>query len=369
MLIEKFKLENWIDERENLAKYNLSETCIKALTLRELGEICNCDFKELYDLKLNYGQIWGSANLKQAICNLYENQKSENITVTLGGIGANNLALETLVEKGGKVVCILPCYQQSYSLPRFYGANVELFFLNKEDWSLDKEKFKEVVGNDTKLICLTTPNNPTGMNFSDDEVEFIINTARNCGAYIFADEAYRGLNHFGNSYSKSFADMYEKGVATGSMSKSYSLAGIRLGWIVANADIIDKINLNREYNTISISALDDYVATVALNNHEKIVERNLAIVKEGKQIVKDFIAKEQVFSWVEPNSATICCVKYDLDVNSFDFCDKMLKDTSVLTVPASAFEYENFFRLGYAMGKDYLQEALNIMSEWVRRTY
>lgn len=368
MLIEKFKLENWIDERENLAKYNLSETCIQALTLKELGEICDCDFKDLYNLKLNYGQIWGSSNLKSAICKLYENQTPENITVTLGGIGANNLALETIVEKEDKVVCILPCYQQSYSIPRFYGAKVELFFLNQEDWSLDKEKFKEVVGNDTKLICLTTPNNPTGMNFSAEEVNFIIETARSCGAYIFADEAYRGLNHFGNSYSKSFADMYEKGIATGSMSKSYSLAGIRLGWVVADSDIINKINLNREYNTISISALDDYVASVALNHHEKIVQRNLSIVKEGKQIVKDFIENQKVFSWVEPNSATICCVKYDLEENSFDFCDRMLRDTGVLTVPASAFEYENFFRLGYAMDKKLLTEALSLISNFINKS-
>lgn len=370
MLIEKFKLENWIDERENLAKYNLSETCIQALTLKELGEICDCDFKDLYNLKLNYGQIWGSSNLKSAICKLYENQTPENITVTLGGIGANNLALETIVEKEDKVVCILPCYQQSYSIPRFYGANVELFFLNQEDWSLDKEKFKEVVGNDTKLICLTTPNNPTGMNFSAEEVNFIIETARSCGAYIFADEAYRGLNHFGNSYSKSFADMYEKGIATGSMSKSYSLAGIRLGWVVADSDIINKINLNREYNTISISALDDYVATIALENHEKIVERNLKIILENKKIILNFINSNSHFSWVEPNAGTIACINFDYDLTSEDFCASLFDKTGVLTIPASCFDMnQNFFRIGYAMDSQTLQEALNLISDWVRKTY
>lgn len=369
MLIEDFKLENWINEREKLSLYDLSNTCISPLTLKELGQICDCDFDELFDIKLNYGKLWGSDNLKQAISNLYETQKFENITVTLGGIGANNLVLKTLINKGDKVVCVLPCYQQSYSLSKFFGANVELFFLNEKDWSFDKEKFKEIVGNDTKLICLTTPNNPTGKSFSEDEVEFIIQTAKSCGAYIFADEVYRGLNHFGNPYPKSFADLYEKGIVTGSMSKAYSLAGIRLGWIVANSEIINKINLNREYNTISISALDDYVATVALNNQEKIIDRNLKIIEDGKKIVKDFIENNSKLSWVEPNSATICAVKYDLDEKSEVFCDKLLQKTGVLTIPANTFEYEKFFRIGFAMDKEYLKEALERISDFIKRTY
>lgn len=366
MLIEPFKLENWINEREKFAKYDLSNTCVAPLTLNELGKIADCDFSKMFDIKLNYGQLWGSEGLKNAICNLYEHQKTENVTVTLGGIGANSLVLKTLVNKGDKVVCILPCYQQAYALPRFYGANVELFYLNQEDWSLNKEEFARIVGNDTKLICLTTPNNPTGMNFSDDEVEFIVQTARKCGAFIFADEAYRGLNHFGNPYSKSFADIYEKGIVTGSMSKAYSLAGIRLGWIVADAGVIKDINLNREYNTISISGLDDYVATVALNNHEKIIKRNLKIIQEGKQTVKDFLSKVPHLSWVEPNSGTIGCVKYDLSIKSEEFCDSLLKNTGILVIPASVFEYENFFRLGYATNN--LKDALEELKKFVDKS-
>ena len=368
MLVDDFKLENWINEREKFARYDLSNTCVEALTINELERLCDCSI-DLKNIKLNYGQLFGSDGLKSAICNLYENQNPENVTVTLGGIGANNLVLQTLINKGDKVVCVLPCYQQAYSLPKFFGANVEFFFLNQNDWSIDKERFANMVGTDTKVICLTNPNNPTGKVLSDEDFKFIIQVARNSDAYIFADEVYRGLNHNGEAYSKSFVDIYEKSVVTGSMSKAYSLAGIRLGWVVASQEVIKDINLNREYNTISISALDDFVATVALNNHEKLIQRNLKIIKQGKQIVNDFINSEEKFFWIEPNSATVGCINYEFDLKSKEFCNKLFEDTKLLVIPAFVFEQENYFRIGYAMNPDYLQQALNSLSDWFRKIY
>lgn len=357
MQIETFKLEKWINENSEVARYDLSTTCVKALSINDLAEICDENFDKMFKLKLNYGQLYGTDALRNAICKLYGNQKSENITVTLGGIGANSLVIQTLVEKGDKVVCICPCYQQAYSLPKIYGANVHLVFLNSKDWSLDIENFKQIVGDDTKLICLTNPNNPTGRILN--ELDEVINIAKTCGAYILADEVYRGLSHNNNPYSKSVADVYDKGISTGSMSKAYSLAGVRLGWVCANPELIEKINSNREYNTISISAIDDFVATVALENHEKIVQRNLEIIEKNKQILADFVCSSKNLSWVEPNAGSIACINYNYDMNSIDFCKKIQMETGILLIPAQCFDMnEKFFRIGYGIEEKILQEVL-----------
>mgnify|MGYP002520635757 FL=1 len=366
MLIEDFKLEKWINSREDRTKIDLSATCPKVLSLKVLTQITGENFSKMSEIPLNYGQLHGTKRLKQAICNLYENVNLDNVTVTLGGIGANYLVLQTLVNKADKVVCVCPCYQQMYTLPKNFGANVELFFLN-EDWTLDIEQFKAVVGEDTKLICVTNPNNPTGMN---SDLTDIVKVARGVGAYLFVDEVYRGLNHSETPYSKSAVDLYDKAIVTGSMSKTYSLAGIRLGWIVANKNIIEQINSNREYNTISISALDDYVATIALENHDKIVDRNLKIILENKKILSNFINLNSHFSWIEPNAGTIACVKFDYDLTSEDFCAKLFDDTGVLTIPASCFDMQQkFFRIGYAMDSQILQNSLNSISDWIRKIY
>jgi len=355
MLIEDFKLEKWIKKYESITKYDISQTCVQVFSLKELEEFCDeeVDFK---NIKLGYGSVYGTENLKNAICNLYKNAKSENVTVALGGIGANQLALRTFVNKGDKVVCVVPCYQQVYTLPKIYDALVIM---------TDIEHLEENSVN-AKIICLVNPNNPTGINLGESEVNHIIEIARKNNAYIFADEAYRGLNHQGNPYSKSFFDLYEKTIVTGSMSKTYSLAGLRLGWIVSDKEFINKVNSNRDYNTLSISALDDAVATLALNNHEKIVERNIKILNENKKIIKDFLNKTN-YTWIEPNSGTICCINYNSKLNSSEFCEKVVKDTGILLVPASAFdcEKEHFFRIGLGMEQTLLQSGLEKLTDYI----
>ena len=349
MLVEKFKLENWIAKYENITEYDLSQTCVQNLTIEELENICDCELN-LKNIQLGYGDLYGSKNLKQAICNLYDDKTLENITVTLGGIGANELALRTFVNNGDKVVCITPCYQQIYSLPKFYGANVVLTDIA----NLEKN------AKDAKLICINNPNNPTGTVLSYDEINLLLNVASKNNAYIFADEAYRGL-----PYTKSFTDIYEKSIVTGSMSKSYSLAGIRLGWICADENFIDKVNKNRQYNTISISAIDDAVATLALNNKERIIQRNQNIIQTNKKIVEDFL-KKTGYCWVkEPINCAIGCVNYNSDKNSKEFCEQLVKNAGILLIPASVFECENFFRIGFGMGETYLNNALQKFVDYI----
>ena len=354
MLVEDFKLENWIAKYESITKYDLSQTCVQNLTVKELEEICDCEI-DLTNIRLGYGELYGSKALKQAICNLYEDVTSENVTVTHGGIGANELALKTFINKGDKVVCLTPCYQQLYSLPRFYGAEVVL---------TDIENLA-VNAKNAKLICVNNPNNPTGTTLSENEINLLIETASKNNAYIFADEAYRGLNHSRNPYSKSFTDLYDKTIVTGSMSKAYSLAGLRLGWITADKNFINCVNLNRQYNTISVSAIDDAIATFALKNHDKIIRRNLEIINNNLKIADDFVKKCE-FSWVtKPNTGSIGCVNYNSNLKSADFCEKLVKNTGILLIPASVFGYENYFRIGYGMDTTYLQQALKKFIDYI----
>ena len=342
MLVENFKLENWIAKYESITEYDLSQTCVQNLTIKELEQICDCEI-DLKNIQLGYGELYGSNKLKQAICNLYDKKTPQNITVTLGGIGANELALKTFINKDDKVVCVTPCYQQIYSIPKFYGANV--VFTDFQNLEKNSEN--------AKIICINNPNNPLGTVLTETEINLIINTARKNNSFIFADEAYRGLPD-----TKSFADIYEKTIVTGSMSKVYSLAGIRLGWICADENFINKVNQNRQYNTISISALDDKVSTIALNNREKLINRNLKIIKNNKKLVDDFLKKAD-FKWLkEPVDCAIGCVKYKSNKNSVEFCEQLVKNTGILLIPASVFECENFFRIGFGMDETYLKYAL-----------
>ena len=372
MKIDDFKVEEWFNKYEYRAKYDLADTCVESLSINELLRIAqnqNDDFMEIFNRKLNYGQIHGSNRLKQAICTLFKMQTPDNITITHGAIGANQLVMLGLVEKNDKVVSIIPTYQQHYSIPKSIGANVKILCLNEQDkWLPDLDVLENLVGSDTKLICMNNPNNPTGAVIPDEMLKRIVDIARKSNAYILCDEVYRGLEHSG-IISKSIADIYEKGISTGSVSKVFSLAGLRLGWIAAPLDVIKEVNHQREYNTISVGILDDYFASIAIENKDKIIRRNLEKVNTGKLILQNWLAGEDNIRCVIPQGGTTAFASYTMSVSSTDLCSKLQEDTGVMILPGQCMELDGFLRIGYGNNFEQLKTALNIFSEWIKVHY
>ena len=370
MKIDNFKVEEWFNLYEKSALYDLADTCVESLSIKELLEIAKTpksDLDNLFSKKLNYGDIHGSARLKNAIAALYQNQSSENITVTHGAIGANQLVIQTIIEPQDKVISVIPTYQQHYSIPKSLGANVEIYRLSeKNNWLVDIDEFEKIVSNNTKLICINTPNNPTGAVIPDDMMQEIVKIAMKSNAYILCDEVYRGLNHDGNPFSTSVADIYEKGISTSSMSKTFSLAGLRMGWICANSQIIKKINSHREYNTISMGILDDYFASIALENKDVITKRNINKILTGKKILLNHIKNDPNLSIIEPHGGTTAFVKYNLAISSYELCKKLQQNTGVMLLPGQTMEYDRYVRIGYGNNFKRLKKALNIFSEWMK---
>lgn len=370
MKIDKFKVEEWFDKYEKTALYNFADTCVESLSVRELLKICEKkenSLDRLYEIKLNYGDIQGSSRLKSGIISLYENQIQDNITVTHGTIGANQLVMLSLIEPEDKVVSIIPTYQQHYAIAKSFGANLKTVRLKPENnWLPDLEELEKVVQTDTKLICLNNPNNPTGALIPDEMLQQIVKIASKSGAYILCDEVYRGLNHEGKHFSKSIVDIYDRGISTSSMSKVFSLAGLRLGWIAANTEIIKKIITQRQYNTISVGILDDYFASIALENKDKIIQRNLKKILTGKKILEDFVKAHSKLTMVNPQAGTTAFVQYDLNVKSTELCKDLQQKTSVMILPGETFEYENFLRIGYGNNEIILKKGLELFSEFLK---
>ena len=169
MKIAQFKIEEWMNRYSDGAKFDLTTTCIKPLSLSEL---CRYIPREVTETSLTYGDITGSERLKKAICDLYSKQDINNVTVTHGAIGANQLVFLSLIEAGDEVVSIVPTYQQHYSIPESLGAKVKLYFLKEDNnWLPDINELSKVITSKTKLLCLNNPNNPTGSVIPDRLLE------------------------------------------------------------------------------------------------------------------------------------------------------------------------------------------------------
>ncbi len=366
MKIDKFKVEEWFNLYEKDAVYDLADTCVDSLSINELLEITGENPDKIFNRKMNYGDIHGSERLKNTICTMYKKQCGENITITHGTIGANHLVMLSLVEAGDKVVSIIPTYQQHYSIPKSFGGKVSTLFLKEENnWLPDLSELEKLVSTDTKLICMNNPNNPTGAVIPDEMLEQNVKIAKKSNAYILCDEVYRGLNHEDNPFSASIADIYEKGISTGSVSKVFSLAGLRLGWIAAPVDVIAEINHQREYNTISVGILDDYFASIAIENKDKIIKRNIEKIAVGKKILTDWANTEPLVDLVEPKGGTTAFVKYQAPLSSVELCKKLQDATGVMILPGETLEVDGYLRIGYGNNFEQLKKALNIFSEFL----
>ena len=367
MYIEPFGVEQWMNKWETKVVANLAETCVDSLSAGALLDMSGRReeiTRQMMDLRLSYGDILGSEELLGAIASMYESVERENVIVMNGGSAANFIAMFTLIEPGEEVICAYPTYQQLYSIPRAFGASVKLLRLRFENNFLpDVDELKKLVTPKTKLIIINNSNNPTGSLMTRAMLEETVQVAKSAGAWLYCDEAYRLLAHDGVC-APSIADMYEKGIVSCSLSKSFSLAGLRLGWIVGPRDFINEAVNRRDYTTISCGRIDDLLGRVAIQCKEKILSRNLGIIRACANVLDEWVKSEPRISYVKPQSGTTAFLQYDYDISSEDFCLRLILRDGTFLLPGKCFgpEFDRFLRIGYAYEPQALKAGLDRVS-------
>lgn len=370
MKIKPFAVEEWMNAWEVGAKYNIAETCVDSISMNELFELTGEDKTEFLNRlcarRLSYGDIEGLPEFRKGVCGLYKTLNIENIVPTHGASGANHHVFYSLISPGDRVVSIMPTYQQLYSIPESYGADVQILHLSKENNYLpDLEKLRRLVTPKTKMICINNPNNPTGALMSEQMLREIVEIARSADAWILCDEVYRHLSQE-DDWCPSIVDLYEKGISVSSMSKVFSLAGLRLGWIATHdMSVVKSCLSHRDYNLVSCGVFDEMLAAAALKHRDKLLERSRKIVRENLQILDDWVSSEPHVSYVKPKAGTTALVYYDLDIPSYEFCEEMYKKTGAFVTPGDCFEVPHSMRIGYAYGKQDLIDGLKAISEYI----
>lgn len=372
MKIEPFKVEEWMNAYETGARYNIAETCVDSVSLDELFELTGENkgkcWNEFSSQRLTYGYIEGNPSLKEGICSLYHTLKPDEIVPTHGAAGANHHIFYSLLEPGDRVISIIPTYQQLYAIPKSYGADVKMLHLKAENGYLpDLEELKRLAVSGTKMICINNPNNPTGALMSRELLMQIVEIARSVDAYVLCDEVYRHLTQK-DEWCESIVDLYEKGISVSSMSKVFSLAGLRLGWIAAHdQDVIKTCLSHRDYNLVSCGMFDEHLAGIALKHCDKLLARNRAIVRTNLEILNDWVQSELHMSYQKPQAGTTALVFYDFDMDSYEFCERMYYETGAFVTPGDCFEEKHSIRIGYASDTQELKDGLAAMSSFIRK--
>ena len=353
MSIKDFKVELWLNPLDPLCKYNLGASCVKAVSIDELMHLVGEDSEKLLsefgEMRMHYGFFEGNPRLKRAIAGLYKDASEDMVSTHHGGTGANSAVLNALVEKGDNVVAFIPNYQQHYSIPESIGAEVRYLRLREENGYLpDLDELDKLVDDNTKMITFTNPNNPTGAYMDEQYLRKISEIAGKHNTYILSDEIYRGL---ADSYMPSIVDIYDKGISTASMSKVFSMAGTRVGWVVTRDENARKlIGTMRSYESICEAPIEEVLAAICLENHDIILRRSREIVGEGRAVLDKWLREHPHFSSSNKSYSSTALVRYDYDIDCVELCQDIFDKTGVLLCHGDCFEEEKCFRLGYGFG-------------------
>lgn len=365
---QPFELERIMSRWEQAVEYNLSESGVHPITLRDLVDD-PAEIEALLSTELNYPQVNGTVELRERIAALYPGATPDNVLVTVGCVEANFITVQTLLAAGDEMVVMLPNYMQIWGLGHNFGLRVKAFHLEEErGWSLNLDELNDAVSADTRLVAVCNPNNPTGYILTEAEMDTIVATAERVGAWLLADEVYSGAERLTDTQTPSFWGRYDKVLAMGSLSKAYGLPGLRIGWVVGPADTIDDLWARHEYVAISATMLSNKLAAIALSPdvRPRLIQRARDYIRRGFPILDGWLeSHEGTFFLVPPQAAAIAFARYHLDINSTELVDRLIREKSVLIAPGDHFGVDHHLRISFGLSPDYLRAALDRIHELI----
>jgi aspartate/methionine/tyrosine aminotransferase len=360
-----FALERLLSTWENRVEYNLSESGVHPIAARDLLD-SDAATAQFLGTEINYAQSNGLPKLRERIAALYPGANAENVLVTTGAIQANYTALIGLTNPGDDVAIMQPNYQQLWGVVRNAGRRLSTFGLDPQrDWQLNTDALARAVTPSTTLVAVVNPNNPTGRILRSDERKAIVDAAARTGAWLLADEVYAGTEHRTDVFTPTFYGEYERVLAVNSMSKAYGLPGLRLGWIVGPAGVIEHLWAWQDYITIGTGMLDNLLAAIALtpSARDRLIARGRGYTRRGFINVQRWANERDDVAVLAPDAAAICVVKYDADVDSAELAMRLIHEKSTLVVPGSAFGLERCLRVSFGLSDEYVNAGLARIGE------
>ncbi len=369
MNIPPFTLERFFARYEFTAKYLLCSSDCEPLGMEELLGWADEKMRAKWSaLKLGYTESPGNPILRQEISGLYRHTQAGQVLVVTPEEGIF-IAMNTLLGPGDHAICTFPGYQSLYEVARSGGVSISFWKPRwGEGWKFHISDLKKLVQKNTRAIIANFPHNPTGTTVSGEEFSEMIDLAKSRNIVVFSDEMYRFLEHDSRVPLPAACDLYENAVSLSGLSKSFALAGLRIGWLAVRNDVLFKRFASfKDYTTICSSAPSEILAIIGLRSREKILQINRELIHTNLHALDEFFVKYPgMFSWSRPQAGTVAFPALQGARNSREFCDEVLAGTGVLLLPSAEFGFgESHFRIGYARAN--MREALGKLENYIVR--
>ncbi|UPM43491.1 aminotransferase class I/II-fold pyridoxal phosphate-dependent enzyme [Halocatena salina] len=353
MDIEPFTLERWFAAHEHEADIMLAESGIRSLSASRF----DLDVGKLgYVIPTN-----GDPSFRAEIAARYGRDQDE-VVFTCGTQEANFLAFLSLLNEGDHAVVVTPTYQSLHAVPDSLGT-VTRVELTPPEWSLDPDAIAEAMRPETTLVVVNNPNNPTGKYHSEETMNAVYELAADRGVYLLCDEVYRML---ADDPIPPVASMGPYGISTTSLTKAYGLAGLRFGWLAGPPEVVSTINHWKDYTTISPSPFGQHVAKQAIDAENEILAENRGLAREHKAETHS-VLETHGLDWYDPVGVNGFVTVPDGFATGRSFCERFLREESVVLAPGDAFGVSDRFRIGFGLAREELNEGLSRLDSFLSR--
>jgi aspartate/methionine/tyrosine aminotransferase len=371
MRLQDFALERFFARWEFSAELLLCASDVEGWPMRELLALADEDARRRWDeLRLGYTESPGHPALRAEIAGLYQRLAADDVLVFAGAEEAVFALHNVLLGPGDHAIVVRPAYQSVAEVARAAGAQVSRVELRAEDgWRLDVSEVRAALRPTTRLILVNEPHNPTGSLSDRATFDGLVELAAETGARLIVDEVYRFLEFDPEDRLPAGADALETGVSIGVMSKSFALAGLRIGWVATrDRALLARLAAFKDYTTICSSAPSEILALIALRAHDRVLARNRAVVTANLPLLDAFFGRwAGTFDWVRPRGGSIGFPRLAADVTIDRFAEDLVRETGVLILPGTVFaDTGNRFRIGF--GRTNMPLALDRLEKYVART-
>ncbi len=357
MQISPFRMEEYFAKYEFTAKYLLSSSDAESRTIADLLSLEPSAHDAFLKHWCGYTEAPGAPWLRETLTTLYKNIRRDDVLVVAAAEEAIFLFYHALLTPADHAIVETPCYESALSLVKSTGATVSPWQRKSENaWAHDLSALESLIQPNTRAIYINTPHNPTGLLMPLAVLNRVLELASKQGIYVFSDEVYRELEHDPATRLPAACDLYDRAVSLGSLSKTYGLPGLRLGWLASRDPQILKLCIGlKYYTTICSSAPSEFLADLALRHRHILVDRNRQLVLSNLKRLSAFLARRSdLFSWTPPNASPIAFVEFHPPQiagkppqDILQFCESVVQQSGVLLLPGSVYDQTRHIRFGY----------------------
>lgn len=369
MELKPFLLERYFAEYEFSTRYLLSSSDCDGWPQAKILAMADGEARKLWrNLRLGYTESRGLPLLRREISLLYKGLNEDDVLVAAPE-EAIFIAMNCLLRKGDRILCTYPGYQSLYEIARSLGCAVDLWKPEEgAQWTFNVGSLKKKISPKTKLIIVNFPHNPTGALPSGGDFHKILSLAQERGIYVFSDEMYRFLEVDLRDRLPSACELYGKAISLFGMSKTFGMAGTRIGWLATrDRALLQRMAEFKDYTTICNSAPSEILALIGLRAKDEIIQVHRRRIERNLTLLDAFFKRNRAaMSWIRPKAGTIAFPKLLRAKNADSFCEAVIKEARVMLLPAAVYGIKgSHFRIGF--GRENMPEALERLERFLAR--